>query len=217
MLPDNRHLLFLVTSSLPGSVQGIWVASIDNPSDRRRLLGDLAMPQFSGRPPVFRAGRHIDGATVRRGKTGAHVGEAVPAFDRVDHFANTGYGAFSTAKNGTITRAQEATAVAADVVRSRRDLAGRFGAAGRYQWITLSPDDKARCGRRGFRHRARLQAVRHRPRTRHDGAGHGRRGDGQLSGLVARRAATGLRLESRRRLQPLREAVHRCGAGDVLC
>ena len=37
-LPDGRHLMFLVTSSQP-SRSGIWIASLDDPSARKRLIG----------------------------------------------------------------------------------------------------------------------------------------------------------------------------------
>jgi len=37
-LPDGRHLIFLVTSAQP-SQSGIWMASLDDPSARKRLIG----------------------------------------------------------------------------------------------------------------------------------------------------------------------------------
>ena len=37
-LPDGRHVIFLVTSSQSGR-SGIWIASLDDPSARKRLIG----------------------------------------------------------------------------------------------------------------------------------------------------------------------------------
>ena len=37
-LPDGRHVIFLVTSS-QSSRSGIWIASLDDPSSRKRLIG----------------------------------------------------------------------------------------------------------------------------------------------------------------------------------
>ena len=37
-LPDGRHVIFLVTSSQPAR-SGIWIASLDDPSARKRLVG----------------------------------------------------------------------------------------------------------------------------------------------------------------------------------
>src|SRR5205814_4170114 len=40
ILPDGDHFLFVVTSE-QSDVRGLWVASISNPDQRRRLIPDL--------------------------------------------------------------------------------------------------------------------------------------------------------------------------------
>ena len=140
MLPDNRHFLFLVTSSLP-EVQGVWVASTDNPSDRRRVLADLAMPVFSAGHLFFVRGETLMAQPFDVDDL-ALTGEALPVFDGVEHFANTGYGAFSTAANGTITALGKSRPWRLTWYDRAGKTVGAFGTAGRYQWITLSPDEK---------------------------------------------------------------------------
>ena len=140
MLPDNRHFLYLVTSTLP-EARGIWVASLDAPSDRRRLLGDLAMPSFSAGRLFFVRGDTLMAQPFDAGRL-VLGGEAVPVLDHVAHFTNTGYGSFSTAVNGTVAalRTPEPWRLTW-YDRAGRSL-GPFGAGGRYQSLSLSPDEK---------------------------------------------------------------------------
>jgi eukaryotic-like serine/threonine-protein kinase len=140
VLPDNRHFLFVVASALP-DVQGIWVASMDNPSDRHRLLSDLAMPAFSAGHLFFVRGDTLMAQPFDpvRSALGA---EAVPVLGHVTHQANTGYGAFSVAANGSV--------IALSQIRPWRltwyDRAGRslgvFGRGGLYRSLSLSPDEQ---------------------------------------------------------------------------
>jgi Tol biopolymer transport system component len=53
-LPDGRHVIFLVTSSQP-SRSGTWIASLDDPSARKRLIGADAqaiVPATQARKPA---------------------------------------------------------------------------------------------------------------------------------------------------------------------
>ncbi|HUQ88434.1 MAG TPA: hypothetical protein VM096_12795 [Vicinamibacterales bacterium] len=49
-LPDGRHVIFLVTSS-QSSRSGIWIASLDDPSSRKRVLAADAQAVVAIQPP----------------------------------------------------------------------------------------------------------------------------------------------------------------------
>jgi Tol biopolymer transport system component len=138
-VPNSRHLLFVVTSSLP-DVQGAWVTPVDRSSERRRILGELAMPQFSGGHLFFVRGDTLMAQLFDPDRS-ALGGVAMPVLDHVDHFANTGYGAFSTAVNGTIVALPRPRPWRLTWFDRSGKTLGAFGNPGRYQTITLSPDD----------------------------------------------------------------------------
>ena len=46
-LPDGRHVIFVVNASQP-SRAGIWIASLDDPSQRRRLLASNGQAASAG-------------------------------------------------------------------------------------------------------------------------------------------------------------------------
>ena len=138
MLADGRHFLYTVTSPLP-EVQGVWIASIDNPKEKRRLLPDLAQAVFAEGYVLFVRGGNLmaqrfdaRSLTVR--------GEAVPIVDRVNYSPTSGWADFSVSDNGAIaigTSTPDRRMTWLD--RSGKPL-GAFGAQGRYQYLSLSPD-----------------------------------------------------------------------------
>jgi Tol biopolymer transport system component/predicted Ser/Thr protein kinase len=139
ILPDGKHVVFLVTSSLP-EVQGVWIASLNNPADRRRILPDLSQAQYSQGHLLF----------VRNGNLAAQpfdinslkmTGEPVPILDQVSYNATAGFADFSVSANGVLAlgaREQPMRLVTFD--RTGKAL-GSFGAGARtYQFVTISPD-----------------------------------------------------------------------------
>jgi Tol biopolymer transport system component len=138
ILPDGLHMLYTVTSPLP-EVQGVWVASLKNPREKRRLIGDVSKAEYSQGHLLF----------VRSGNLMAQLfdadrlelrGEPAPIVDHVNYSATIGFAAFSVSRNGEL---------AVGSLLLQRRLAwfdrggksfGAFGEPGLYQRVSLSPD-----------------------------------------------------------------------------
>ena len=138
ILPGERHLLFTVTSPLP-EVQGIWIASMANPQERRRLLPDLSQALYAQGHVLF----------VRDGNLMAQLldedslqlrGEAAPIVDQVAYGPTVGWADFSASQTGTIAIGSSSGGRRMGWFdRSGKSL-GEFGARGLYQFLALSPD-----------------------------------------------------------------------------
>ncbi len=138
MLPDGRHFLYTVTSPLP-EVQGVWIASMANPREKRRLLADLSQAVYAEGHVLFVRGGNLMAQPFDAGSLELRD-EAVPIVDRVNYSPTVGWADFSASENGAIaigTSTLERRMTWFD--RSGKSL-GAFGAPGRYQFLSLSPD-----------------------------------------------------------------------------
>ena len=142
MLPDGRHFLFVVTSALP-EVEGAWVAALDNPADRHRVLPDLSRARMSQGHLIFsRRGslmaQPFDMASL------AVFGEASPLGETMRSGTGiTGFADFSVSENGVLAiGASEPEMRMAETDRSGRALRTFGSPSLRYGFVRLSPDER---------------------------------------------------------------------------
>ena len=141
LVPDGRHILFVVTSALPEDA-GVWVVALDNPNDRHRVLADVSRARVAQGHVLF----------VRRGSLMAQpfdmasltvTGEATALGEPVDSNNIGGFADFSVTEAGVLAiGAAEPAMRMTTVDRSGRAL-GTFGSeALRYQFVRVSPDQR---------------------------------------------------------------------------
>jgi Tol biopolymer transport system component/DNA-binding winged helix-turn-helix (wHTH) protein len=138
ILPDNQHFLYVVTSTLP-EVQGLWLASLTNPREKRRLLADVSRGVYSSGHLLFvRSGVLMAQPFDLRNL--AVLGEAAPILDRVFSKSVGGYGLFSASVNGVLSAIAASRNWRFTSYDRKGNSQGAFGAQGRYQFVSLSPD-----------------------------------------------------------------------------
>jgi len=138
MLPDGRHFVYVVTSPLP-EARCVWVASLANPADRRRVLPDVSMAAFSEGHVLFARGGNLMAQQfdLRSLQT---QGEAVPIAAGVNHSATAGWADYSVSGNGAIALGSAARRRQMTWFDRGGKALGAFGREALYQFISLSPD-----------------------------------------------------------------------------
>jgi serine/threonine protein kinase/Tol biopolymer transport system component len=141
-LPDGRHVLFVVTSPLP-EVAGVWVAALDNPLDRHRVLPDLSRARFSQGHLIFsRRGslmaQPFDLASLTVTGEASALGETLRSGAGI-----TGFADFSTSDSGVLAiGASEPVMRMSTTDRSGHALATFGSPSLRYGFVRLSPDQR---------------------------------------------------------------------------
>lgn len=142
LLPGSLRFLFTRISSRP-DVRGIWVASLNEPQDARRLTADQSEAAFASGHLLFVR----DGALIARPFDAARselTGESVPIADKVTSSVGsaTAKAGFSVSQNGVlvlgtgVSNAELSRLTWFD--RSGRRL-GSIGPPGQYLRVALSP------------------------------------------------------------------------------
>ena len=142
LLPGGKRLLFLVNSSQAGTA-GIWVASLANPADRRRLLADASAAAYAGGYLLFVRG----GALMAQPfdpERAELSGEAEPVALKIG-YSRSGDGAFGVSPSGVLAwspvRSAASKARLTWFARSGARL-GDVGPEGSYNGVSLSPDGR---------------------------------------------------------------------------
>ena len=138
ILPDNQHFLYVVTSRLP-EVQGLWLASQTNPGEKRRLLADVSKGVYSSGQLLFVRGGVLMAQPFDLRKLSVR-GEAAPILDRVFSKSVGGYGRFSASMNDVLSAVEASRNWRFTWYDRKGNSQGAFGAQGRYQFVSLSPD-----------------------------------------------------------------------------
>ena len=139
MLPDGQHLTFLVTSGLP-EVQGVWVASLRDPTDRRRILPDLSRTAYSMGHLLFVKGNNLVAQPFDLG-TLTFTGDPVPIVEQVELNVAGGYADFAVSDTGVLSiGAAEPPMRMAIFDRTGRVMQSFGPAAARYQFVRIAPD-----------------------------------------------------------------------------
>ena len=157
-LPDGRHFLFTAkhwAGLAETGAQGIYLGSIDNPSDLRRLLPELSSAVYA--PPgfvIFARDGQLMAAAFDPG-TGRITGEPIALGEPVAVDASSYTAGVSAAANGTLAirppPAQLASspsgsvAFDAELTLLKRDgsVASRFGGVQKFTYyMALSPDGR---------------------------------------------------------------------------
>jgi eukaryotic-like serine/threonine-protein kinase len=137
MLPDGDHFLFVITSD-DVDTRGLWVASVSDPTTKRRLLPDLSQGQYADGYVLFVRG----GALMAQPFDPVRLvfsSQAQPIVGKVSYNPVLGYGDFSVSGT-TLTYLPDAVPWRLTWFdRTGRSL-GAFGAGGSYNSIALSPD-----------------------------------------------------------------------------
>jgi Tol biopolymer transport system component len=139
-LPDGDHFLYVVTSPL-ADTQGIWVASMANPRQKRRLLGDLSLAQFSAGHLFFVRGGSLM-AQPFDPRSLELRDEAVSVVDRVGYAGTFGFAAFSVSETAAIVAGSLLRRFRLSWLNRRGDMLATFGEPSYYQTISLAPDGK---------------------------------------------------------------------------
>lgn len=140
MLPDGSHFAFTVTSALP-EVQGVWVASLSNPEDRRRVLPDLTSVGFSLGYILFARGENLM-AQRFDSKSLAVTGEAEPVVAGVARFPATGFADFTVSVNGVLVVGGAVTPRRLALLDREGKVLSTVGGESMYQFVSLSPDGR---------------------------------------------------------------------------
>jgi Tol biopolymer transport system component len=140
-LPDGRHILFMVWGA-EGEHAGLHVTSLEDPSQRRRVLSDQT--NFSYAEPG-----HL--LFVREGVLLAQrfdveqlavEGEAIPIASAVgESDLLPGWGLFSVSETGLVAWLSARTALQLEWLDRTGEPLGTLGETGRYGQIALSPDE----------------------------------------------------------------------------
>jgi len=142
VLPDGRHVLFVVTSALP-EIAGAWVAALDNPADRHRVLPDLSRARVSQGHVIFsRRGslmaQPFDMASLTATGEASGLGESLRSATGI-----TGFADFSASTNGVLAiGASEAVMRMAMTDRSGQALRTFGSPSLRYGFVRISPDQQ---------------------------------------------------------------------------
>jgi len=142
VLPDGRHLLFVVTSALP-EVAGVWVVALDNPADRHRVLADLSRARVAQGHLIFsRRGslmaQPFDMASLTATGEALGLGETLRSATGI-----TGFADFSASESGVLAiGASEAVMRIAMTDRSGQALRTFGSPSLRYGFVRLSPDER---------------------------------------------------------------------------
>ncbi len=140
ILPDGKHFLFTVASPL-ADVQGVWVASMDDPEGRQRLLRDLSRAAYANNHLLFVHGGNL---MAQRFDTDSLKlsGEAVPLADRVNYDTAGGWADYSVSSNGVLAVGPAARQLRLTMFDRSGKALEAFGAeAKRYQFVSLSRDE----------------------------------------------------------------------------
>jgi Tol biopolymer transport system component len=143
LLPDGDHILYLVHSYRP-EIQGVWITSARNPGERRRLLPDNTLAEYSAGYLLF----------IREGVLVAQPfdmrrlelsGEALPVTRQVGFGPSSGNGCYSSSVSGTLVWCADYPVTSPARFtwfdRSGKQL-GSVGPPGNYTNVSLSPDGK---------------------------------------------------------------------------
>ena len=141
-LPDGRHFLFEISSRPPES-SGMYVASLDSPGDRKRVLDQITNASyhapgyllFARQSAVVAQAFDTDNLTTR--------GEVFQIVDKAAIFPITGWALFSASDDGMLAYfpAYETNTQLTWYDRRGRQV-GVVGKPRAYGQITLSPDQK---------------------------------------------------------------------------
>jgi Tol biopolymer transport system component len=143
-LPDGRHFIFSISSNEPESA-GLYVASLDSPNDKKRILPVSARAVYAA-PGYLLFLRDKQLLAQRFDARHLEVkGDATPIAHSVASAIEPGWGWFTSSANGRLAYMSEGTSES-DTELVWLDRKGqRLGAVGqpaRYGQIALSPDGK---------------------------------------------------------------------------
>jgi Tol biopolymer transport system component/tRNA A-37 threonylcarbamoyl transferase component Bud32 len=142
MLPDGRHFMFVITSALP-EVEGAWVAALDNPADRHRVLPDLTRARVVQGHMIFsRRGslmaQPFDMVSLALTGEAAALGETLRSGTGI-----TGFADFSASATGVLAiGASEPEMRMSEMDRSGRALRTFGNPSLRYGFVRISPDER---------------------------------------------------------------------------
>jgi Tol biopolymer transport system component len=139
-LPDGDHFLYVVTSP-EAATQGIWVASMANPRQKRRLTGDLSLAEYAAGHVFFVRGGSlmVQPFDPRRLEL---KGEAEPVLDKVGYNGTIGFAAFSVSNTGSIAAGSVLRQYRLTWFNRQGEALAAFGDPSYYQTVSLSPDGK---------------------------------------------------------------------------
>ena len=143
LMPDGDHILYLVRSHRP-EIRGVWITSIRNPRERRRLLPDNTLAEYSAGYLLF----------VREGVLLAQPfdtdrlalsGEPLPVTREVGFGPSSGNGCYSSTASGVLVWCADYPVTSPARFtwfdRSGKQL-GSVGPPGNFTNVSLSPDGK---------------------------------------------------------------------------
>ena len=143
LLPDGNHILYLVHSQRP-DIQGVWITSIRNPAERRRLLPDNTLAEYSAGYLLFVRGGVLVAQPFDTGRLELR-GEAVPVTREVGFGPASGNGCYSSSVSGVLAWCGDYPVTSSSRFtwfdRSGKQL-GSIGPPGHYTNVNLSPDGK---------------------------------------------------------------------------
>jgi serine/threonine protein kinase len=143
LLPDGKHILYLVHSQRP-EAQGVWITSIRNPTERRRLLPDNSVAEYSAGYLLFVRGGVLVAQPFDTGRLELR-GEAVPVTHEVGFGPSSGNGCYSSSVMGVLVWCADYPVTSSARFtwfdRSGKQL-GSIGPPGHYINVNLSPDGK---------------------------------------------------------------------------
>jgi hypothetical protein len=139
VLPNGTHFMFVVSSGNP-DVQGVWLASLKNPADRRRILSDVSKTLYSMGHLLFVRENNL----VAQGfnlDTLSMTGEPVPIIEGVPLTSAGGFADFDVSSNGVLSVGTAEAPMRMRIVDRTGRVVQSFGPVlQRYQAIRLSPD-----------------------------------------------------------------------------
>jgi Tol biopolymer transport system component/tRNA A-37 threonylcarbamoyl transferase component Bud32 len=140
VLPDGEHFLYVITSPL-ADTQGIWVASMANPRQKRRLTGDLSQAEYAAGHLFFVRGGSLMAQPFDPRRLELQ-GEAAPVLDKVGYNGTVGFAAFSVSDTGSIATGSVLRQYRLTWVKRSGEALAAFGEPSYYQTVSLSPDGK---------------------------------------------------------------------------
>src|SRR5262249_48861225 len=140
LLPGGRRLLFTVYSG-DASMEGIWIASLDNPKDRRRLIGGRSNAMYSGGRLLFVRNGALMAQRLDT-ERGQLEQDAVRVVEKVAFAGGLGFGAGCVSENGSLAYVTALPGIAG----------GLAGARGHLTWLDRKGQSLETVGELAVRH-----------------------------------------------------------------
>jgi eukaryotic-like serine/threonine-protein kinase len=147
LLPGGRRLLFTVLGANPAA-EGIWIASVNNPQDRRRLIGGRGNAMYS-RGWIFFIRNGVLMAQRLDSERGQLEQEAVRVVEKVAFIGGLGFGAATVSETGSLAYMTLLPGIGGGLSGARGRLTwidrrgqslGTVGELAVHRYVALSPD-----------------------------------------------------------------------------